>query len=606
MRAVLKKLQKDPCRNRDLSDNEKETFSTYSHIQRYYPALDIFPIPESALSKKNMELPSRYFIEEWKDRSKEQPKFWNAVRKEHGTDHTEPCEVFTKIVHLLNPIDIIKEKYVCPEHPLLPQSEKTWKQTLLKLHSHNNQAYVDAVANHVLSRFRELNLTPHCILSYGAYTGISKSYQFNISAEYDTYRQCRWFWKGMQSHSARLTVINHRENCVKGDPDFDEFYKEITTCPFENMDESDSDETLTLEPIDSLDHDSDVESIHSFTFDNIEEDAENATTIFEINKNILKNMQVTPVTDVHSESGTESGSESGTESGSESGSDLESGSESDDFDVDICLEIPNMPIILIAQEAQEGVMDNLLELDEVDGCERGTQGWEARWIAWMFQVTAALTFLQSAICFTHNDLHSNNILWQKTTTKFLYYQTKNETVWKVPTFGKIFRIIDFGRSIFRLGKRLWVSDDHWPDQDAGDQYNFGPFFDHRKPKIIPNPSFDLCRLAVSLIDGLFDEPPPKKKGKAVPIMSEEDSWKVYETKSPLYNLLWSWTVNDKGQTVYEDKNGDEKYEGFDLYIRIAQDVHNAVPKDQLHRPIFQQFIHKQPVPANETVYPLCV
>jgi hypothetical protein len=367
------------------------------------------------------------------------------------------------------------------------------------------------------------------------------------------------------------------------------------------MDESDSDdETLTLEPIDSLHHDSDVESIHSFTFDNIEEDAENATTILEINKNIIQNIQLTPVTDTHSESDR-----------SESGSDRSDGSDSyesgsDDFDVDICLEIPNMPIILIAQEAQEGVMDNLLELDEMDGFERGTQGWEARWIAWMFQVTAALTFLQSAICFTHNDLHSNNILWQKTTTKFLYYQTKNGTIWKVPTFGKIFRIIDFGRSIFRLGKRLWVSDDHWPDQDAGDQYNFGPFFDHRKPKIVPNPSFDLCRLAVSLIDGLFDEAPPKKKGKAVPIMSEEDSWKVYETKSPLYNLLWSWTVNDKGQTIYEDKNGDEKYEGFDLYIRIAQDVHGAVPKDQLHRPVFQQFLHKQPVPANETVYSLGV
>jgi hypothetical protein len=514
----------------------------------------------------------------------------------------------------LNPIDIIKEKYVCPEHPLLPQSEKTWKQTLLKLHSHNNQAYVDAVANHVLSRFRELDLTPHCILSYGAYTGISKSYQFNISAEYDTYRQCRWFWKGMQSHSARLTVINHNE---KDDPDFNEFYKEITTCPFENMDESDSDdETLTLEPIDSSEnHDSDVESIHSFTFDNIEEDAENATTIFEINKNIIKNVQLTPVKDTHSESDHSESDHSESdhsvsdhsESGSESGSDRSDRSDrSDDFDVDICLEIPNMPIILIAQEAQEGVMDNLLELDEMDGFERGTQGWEARWIAWMFQVTAALTFLQSAICFTHNDLHSNNILWQKTTTKFLYYQTKNETIWKVPTFGKIFRIIDFGRSIFRLGKRLWVSDDHWPDQDAGDQYNFGPFFDHRKPKIVPNPSFDLCRLAVSLIDGLFDEAPPKKKGKGVPIMSEEDSWKVYETKSPLYNLLWSWTVNDKGQTIYEDKNGDEKYEGFDLYIRIAQDVHGAIPKDQLHRPVFQQFVHKQPVPANEIVYSLGV
>jgi hypothetical protein len=263
-----------------------------------------------------------------------------------------------------------------------------------------------------------------------------------------------------------------------------------------------------------------------------------------------------------------------------------------------------MPIILIAQEAQEGVMDHLLELDELDGHDRGTQGWEARWMAWLFQVVAALTFLQSAICFTHNDLHSNNILWQKTDKKFLFYKINDGTVWKVPTFGKIFRIIDFGRSIFRLGKRLWVSDDHWPDQDAGDQYNFGPFFDHRKPKIVPNPSFDLCRLAVSLIDGLFDEAPSKKKGKNVPVISEEDSWKVYETISPLYNLLWSWTVNDKGETVYEDKHGDEKYEGFELYIRIAQDVHNVVPKDQLHRPMFKSFIHKQAVPESETIYGL--
>ena len=101
---------------------------------------------------------------------------------------------------------------------------------------------------------------------------------------------------------------------------------------------------------------------------------------------------------------------------SESGSESGSGSESDSMDgnFDICLEIPNMPIILIAQEAQEGVMDDLLDEDEIDGCKRGSAAWEARWIAWLFQIIAALSFLQNAICFTHNDLHSNNILWRKT------------------------------------------------------------------------------------------------------------------------------------------------------------------------------------------------
>ena len=604
MKAVLQTLQNQLCREREISENEINNFSNYLHLQRYHPALDIFKIPESSLSHKNIELPSKYYIDSWIKPDESRPKIWDATRSSlDNTGVSEPCKTFVKTVHLLNPIDLIKEKYTVPEHPLLPQSENTWKKTLTKLHSHNNQAYVDTVANFVLSRFRELNLTPHCILHYGATTGISKSYQFNISQEYDTYRQCRWFWKGMKSHSARLTVIRGDKD-IEEIPNFEEIYKEITTCPF-NDDDNECD-IPELEPIATKESDnSDVESIKSFTFDNIEEEAENVKDIFEINKKITKRASLKK-----SESESESGSETG--SGTEAKSDDEYESvtttdeseESVDLDIDICIEIPNMPVILIQQEAQDGVMDNLLDEDEIDGQKRGSQGWEARWIAWLFQIIAALTFLQQSVCFTHNDLHSNNIVWRATDKKFLYYKIKEGTVWRIPTFGKIFSIIDFGRSIFRLGKHLWVSDDHWPDQEAGDQYNFGPFFDHSKPKYPPNPSFDLSRLAISLIDGLFDDKPEKKKGKGVSIISQEDNWKVFETKSPLFNLLWSWTVNKDGATVYENKDGNEKYEGFDLYIRIAQDVYNAVPKDQIHKPIFQQYKWKQKVLRDETVYSL--
>ena len=175
---------------------------------------------------------------------------------------------------------MIKEKYTCPEHPLIPQSENTWKRTLQKLHNHNNQAYVDTVANFVLSRFRELNLTPHCVFYYGSLTGISKSYQYDISNEYDSYRQCRWFWKGMKSHSARLTISRSDEEI----PNFNEIYKEITTCPFEDENE---DETCSveLELISNVDI-SDVDSVKSYNFDNIEENADNVRDIFEINKQI--------------------------------------------------------------------------------------------------------------------------------------------------------------------------------------------------------------------------------------------------------------------------------------------------------------------------------
>ena len=598
MKAVLRTLRHQPCRVHNITDNEKDAFSHYHHLQRYHPAIDMFSIPESALTHKHLTLPSKYYVDTWLQRSEENPRIWNTIRKT-GEGEGEACQAFVKVVHLLDPIDMIKETYTCPDHPLMPQSEKTWKQTLLKLHSHNSQAYVDNVANFVLSRFRELNLTPHCVLYYGSATAISKSYQFNISSEFYTYRQCRWFWKGMKSHSAKL-VISKPDGDLEDLPNYEEICRDIMTCPFDEEGDSESAEPLELEPlsVDQVDS-SDLESVHSFTFDTIEEHADNVKNILEINKLIVPSPAESAAASSDEESDSESQSERNEEDGSGSDSD-----ETVELDMDISLEIPNMPIILIYQEAQEGVMDALLDEDEIDGHERGSQGWEARWIAWLFQVIAALAFLQKAICFTHNDLHSNNIVWRTTTQKFLYYRNRQGTIWRVPTFGKIFSIIDFGRSIFRLGSHLWVSDDHWPNQDAGDQYNFGPFFEHTKPKHPPNPSFDLCRLAVSLVDGLFDERPPKKKGKTVPIMSEEGTWKMYETNSPLFNLLWSWTVNDQGHTIYEDKHGHDKYEGFDLYIRIAQDVHNAVPAQQINRPMFEQFKWKQKIAPGETIYSL--
>ena len=577
MKTVLQNLQNEPCRVHDISEDEMTTFSNYTHLQRYHPAIDLFKISDSVYSHKNVELPSKYHIDSWG--SQDAPKIWNTVRK-NGSE-LEPCQTFVKVIHLLNPIDMIKEKYTCPDHPLIPQSENTWKKTLQKIHNHNNQAYVDTVANFVLSRFRELNLTPHCVYYYGAMTGISKSYQYNISNEYNTYRQCRWFWNGLKSHNAHLTVTSDIP---------EDLHEEITRCPFDDSDIELEDYNIEI---------SDTESVNSYTFDNIEENADNVNDIFEINNKIFGKLKLD--NDVKELEGECEGEGEGEGEGEEGEGEGDEGDEYSDDELDICLEIPNTPVILIYQEAQEGVLDNLLE-EELDGCERGSQKWEARWIAWLFQIIAALSFLQNALCFTHNDLHSNNILWRKTDNKFLFYRGKDGTVWRVPTFGKIFSIIDFGRSIFRLGKHLWVSDDHWPDQDAGEQYNFGPFFDHTQPKVPPNPSFDLCRLSVSLIDGLFDKVPPKKKGKGVPIMSEEDSWKVYETSSPLYNLLWNWTVDKNGHTIYQNENGDEKYEGFDLYIRIAHDVTNSVPKDQIHKPIFQQFKWKQKVPKEETAY----
>jgi hypothetical protein len=126
------------------------------------------------------------------------------------------------------------------------------------------------------------------------------------------------------------------------------------------------------------------------------------------------------------------------------------------------------------------------------------------WFAILMQIIMTLLTYQKLFNFTHNDLHTNNIMYINTDKLFIYYCYKN-IYYKVPTYGKIFKIIDFGRSIFKVNDKLFCSDSFDKDGDASTQYNFPPFFDSKKKLLEPNKSFDLCRLACSIFDFIFDD-----------------------------------------------------------------------------------------------------
>jgi hypothetical protein len=601
MKTVWKSFLRDPCRTRELTDEERLALPHYEHLQRYFPALDAFRPPESAsapIPLTAVELPSRYYLQGLHSDSPctSTTRSFHALRTDTSKadqDEHVPCRAFMKVVHLVHPIDRIREKYTAPPHPLLPASP-AWTKTIAKIHHRNNQAYVDTIANYVLSRYRERDLLPHLVLYYGAYTGMSKSYRYNLTGEYDSYRQYRWFWDGLKAHRSRLTLTTHSVN-QREQTWFQRLYHDMTQPPVEEelLSLSPSSSTGSLGSTDTMDSKVECDTLlgDELVLDSVGPDV---SLLDSVGPDVSL-LEVDTLDIAYQEDQEDQESNDSKE---------EIDSQEDEDEVDVFLEVPNVPVMMILQEAQEGSMDELLEKEDLDGHEYGSAEWEKRWVAWIFQVVATLTFLQNAISFTHNDLHTNNILWRSTDQPYLYYRVKKDTTWRVPTYGKIFSLIDFGRSIFRLGKHQWISDDHWPNEDAAGQYNYGPFYDKSKPKVEPNPSFDLCRLSVSLLSGLYDEPPPKRKGKKVHLLSEEGSWKVYETESTLYNLLWTWTLDDKGRTVYETEEGEERYEGFDLYLQIAHHVHGAVPAEQLQHPIFQGFVWKKPVPVEEKVYGL--
>ena len=95
-------------------------------------------------------------------------------------------------------------------------------------------------------------------------------------------------------------------------------------------------------------------------------------------------------------------------------------------------------------------------------------------------------------------------MYNATKKKYLYYCYKKKH-YKVPTYGRIFKIIDFGRSIYKYDQKVFCSDSFQPGADAATQYNTEPYFNEKKPRLEPNYSFDLCRLACSIFDFVVED-----------------------------------------------------------------------------------------------------
>jgi hypothetical protein len=150
---------------------------------------------------------------------------------------------------------------------------------------------------------------------------------------------------------------------------------------------------------------------------------------------------------------------------------------------------------------------------------------------------------------------------------------------------------------------MYISDDFKPGNDADGQYSFTPICDRPREVVPPNPSFDLCRLAVSLMDGVFPTTPESKEGGGV--LSEEPGLRMETTISPLYNMVWNWMVDDDGCNVFINPDGSDRFPDFDLYKQIAAKCHRAIPSQQLHQEAFDSFqISAAQVPEGVKVYSL--
>jgi len=227
------------------------------------------------------------------------------------------------------------------------------------------------------------------------------------------------------------------------------------------------------------------------------------------------------------------------------------------------LKCAGMPVNLCLMEKLDNTLDDLLD-DEYDMCE-------TEWFSIFFQVAFGLAIAQKYFNFVHNDLHSSNVMFKATPAKNLYFQIANQ-YYKIPTYGKITKIIDFARGTFKLGEN-WIFSDQFKDgNDACGQYDYPVNGNLADCDNKPNPSFDLVRLGTTVITRLESLPVVRK-------------------------FVEDITLDDYDNSVCYDEDT------FQLYMDIAHHCHNAVPIEVIARPEFERFkIKKEKIPKGCYVF----
>ncbi len=568
----------------DVCENQAEIASSFLQNQKNLSFLEnkISLFKETVPAKlrdKNVTLDPGYTLLGWDPIDSSSSMGWLTVGC-ISDNSQKRVKAFKKMIPLIDPYYWLRFK----ERPSKPFIWKYQKQEIV---CPENQGYVDCVASYMASKLKPNLKSPHFCDFYGAFRAVTDVFYYNLEDDFEDFRFTNWFWDGLENKEFGIRVVEKPSGRCLSMEEICKLFKPESEFLHNDDDDDDDDDA------DDADDGSDEDDYESLDAESLEDLSQTISNTIELSDLAEVEIQVQ-----ESDTVTISRKPGSTPKTIHSMSTSSDDSFTEDYDIHA--ELYEMPVAIQFLECCEGTMDDLIEMKEYAPIKTAEQ--ETIWSAWLFQVCAALTQLQTSLRLTHNDLHTCNVLWKKTSAEFLLYSDTNGRKWKIPTFGYVFSIIDYGRSIFWLNNFTVVSSDYNDGHDAYGMYNFGPILEEDQPKVFPNKSFDLCRLACSLLRGLYHRNPlSNPKGQ---IITKEGSWEIRETEKDVFNLLWMWLRTKSKSNVLETEFGLEKYPGFDLYAAIAKDVKDAVPEEQLGKSIFNKFRLKTDEAGNYIKIPL--
>lgn len=583
---------------------QNETLTNLSEVQNYVPIYNkFFDLNETNYNAINLN-------HEWYISKVEKQTDYNLYKceiKHSQKDKTKSKNLFFKMAPLIDPFKLIVGKYDFTDGALysLPKYNSTTSEVNEKILDQNNTAYVDGLFSYCSSLLNHNHHFVHGIEFYGSFLAIKKDFKFNIIDDLEFVNRSDFFNKNknilfkVHDENNRLKDLSDAKKLkpIKIQEDSDSkplnlSAKSINNELFENVFAEDDDCELELGQKIEDQHIS-LETLKEFSIDLSHLTDDDGTNKSETIKSAVSGSSCSSRTSYTSEDTeniedldetvAKSGSNGSLNSGkitSDSGDysdDSEEYSDESDYDDDerIDVTLDKFPVQIICMENCENTFDNLIASEELE---------EKEWFSALMQIIMTLVTYQKVFLFTHNDLHTNNIMYNKTDKKFLYYKFNNK-YYKVPTYGRIYKIIDFGRGIYKFGGKQFCSDCFKTGEDAATQYNFEPYFNDKKPRLDPNSSFDLCRLACSIWDYLIDD---------------MDEISNLDECPPLVRLIVDWCLDDNGVNILYKNNGQERYPDFKLYKMIARNVHHHVPYYQLERKEFKKYLVST-VPNNENI-----
>ena len=508
-----------------------QTYWNIHHIQPFFPPI------ECLFKSEKLENPNQYGVKFDEEIQSILDK--NRIRISNG----EIKDIHIKSTMLLSPFKWMQGDYGTTLG--LPTSTEQSSSINSKLQNSNNAAYVGSLIASLLSQ----SGCQHFPTVYGVFSGVSNHHMIDISDDYEELSERHWFSQNI-GKTFDLKLIDRATD--------------------EHMDFS---HTRTARVLLQLGEDTELGNVEELQTEHVESEMADL-------KMISSEMDETS-SEISAESSVSTSYIFNIQS-----------CDCDEEDREIIEEEPesgesfawatftNVPVQLTVMEKCNGTLYELMSA-EPDSDKH---------LAWLTQVMFALAYAQRNFGFVHNDLHSNNVMYIPTEKEFFYYNLGG-SLYRVPTYGYLIKVIDFERGVTSIrltgmkDPKFFMSDHFSSNDEAGGQYNYPPFYNSKFAEVKPNPSFDLVRLATSLFWDFFPEGPTHEE----------------YTKNPIFILFKKWLTLEDGTSILfgkEDPQHD-RYHGFTLYKAIARYCKDtAVPRKELVN--LKMFYEVQSVPLTET------